>query len=439
MKRRVMLAVGALTALVGSCREADSVLVVTVEADSGVSGVVQLRATLSNADKSSVNTFPENAGTASLAFPTKFSLTIAHSRAGNVDVALDGLGAGGVVVANGAGSATLSQGSTTQLTITLHAGASLCGNGVIDPGEQCDDGNRISEGVCDFMCRLPAGSDGGAGAGGAVGAGGVGGAAGVGGRAGAGGVAGTTGVAGTGGMAGTSGAAGSTAGAGGRGGNAGSGAAGTGGRGGAAGSTAGTGGSSAGTGGRGGTGGGSAGTGGGSGGTGGGPCTVQLLVNGNFDLGQTGWTSVSAAGRLLIYNSAIVDPTIVPAPRSAPDLAWLGYNVVSETDSISQTITIPAGAVSLTVSGYYIVNTNEDTATKYDTAAVDLIGGISHTALAISNQNQNTDWTLFTTTYPLTPSTTATTETYQISVTMDDGVITSFFFDDMSVTANFCQ
>jgi len=31
----------------------------------------------------------------------------------------------------------------------------MCGNGVIDPGEQCDDGNAINGDACEADCTLP--------------------------------------------------------------------------------------------------------------------------------------------------------------------------------------------------------------------------------------------------------------------------------------------
>src|SRR5262249_12284771 len=152
----------------GSCREADSVLVVTVDADATVTGVTQLRAFVSNASMSSANVFPAQRSTADIGFPTRFSLTIPRARSGAIDVALDGCDSRGVTVANGAGSATLVPGGTASLAITLHPGPSSCGNGTLDPGEQCDDGNRISEGVCDFQCQVAGtGADGGARDGGA--------------------------------------------------------------------------------------------------------------------------------------------------------------------------------------------------------------------------------------------------------------------------------
>jgi cysteine-rich repeat protein len=305
-----------------------------------------------------------------------FTLTIARARSGTLDLALDGLDASGMATANGAGSVTLSPGGTTDFAISLHAGASLCGNGVVDPGEQCDDANRVSEGVCDFMCR-------------------------------------TAGATGTGGSSGKD--AGGTGGAGGRDG------------GGAAGSD----------GGRndGGVGGADAGR---SDAGDGGPvvCTQQLIQNGNFDLGDDGW-SVTTGGRLLIYNYNTVDTSIVPEPRSLPDLAWMGYDIRNETALLEQSFTVPINALSLTVSGYSLINT-EESGCDCDDASVDIISAdYNHHVHNWSNQDSNTDWTPFTTTFDIT-SVAGDMLTFRVSATLDDGVITSFFFDDLSVTANFC-
>ena len=41
---------------------------------------------------------------------------------------------------------------------SLHGAApeqpSLCGNGIIDPGEECDDGNQINGDGCSGMCKV---------------------------------------------------------------------------------------------------------------------------------------------------------------------------------------------------------------------------------------------------------------------------------------------
>ena len=77
-----------------------------------------------------------------------------RDRTGALDIAIDGLDAGGATVANGAGTIDLHVGDNVTVTITLHTGASLCGNGQIDAGEVCDDGDRLSSGSCDYLCQI---------------------------------------------------------------------------------------------------------------------------------------------------------------------------------------------------------------------------------------------------------------------------------------------
>src|SRR4051812_28239415 len=83
---------------------------------------------------------------------------------------------------------------------------------------------------------------------------------------------------------------------------------------------------------------GGAGTGGRGGAAGAGSCHVELLTNGNFESGNVGWTA-SPSDRRLIYLFGEVNPTVVP-PTVSDYIAWLGYDVVSQTVVLSQTIQI---------------------------------------------------------------------------------------------------
>jgi len=199
-RRRFGILVAACAALAPACERSDSIVVVKVAADSGVADVMQLRAWVSNAGDGTARLFPTAPAAQPIAFETSFSISVPRARTGALDIALDGLDGGGAVVASGAGTVDLHVGDNVTVTITLQAGPSLCGNGQVDSGEGCDDGDRLSSGTCDYACQPRTAGPGAGGAGG-----GTGGSSGSGGTAGTGGAAGTGGSAGTGGAAGTGG------------------------------------------------------------------------------------------------------------------------------------------------------------------------------------------------------------------------------------------
>jgi cysteine-rich repeat protein len=190
---RVGLACVLAVAAAAGCGKSDSIVVVNVVANQDVAGVYRLRAVVSNAGDGVTRIFPPAAAATPepVAFPTAFSLTVPRDRTGALDIALEGLDADGVTIASGANSVDLHVGDNVAFTIDLRAGASTCGNGQRDADEECDDGDRITGGSCDYLCRaLGAGP----GTGGVGGAGSLGGGGGMGG--GGGGMAGAGGAAG---------------------------------------------------------------------------------------------------------------------------------------------------------------------------------------------------------------------------------------------------
>lgn len=104
---------------VAGCREADSVVVVQVETVGVSAAIHQLRATLNNAGAQDVRLFPDRPATAPLVFPTGFALVLARSRSGDLRVQVDGMDAGGRVVATGEVSAALDVGRRTEMTVVL--------------------------------------------------------------------------------------------------------------------------------------------------------------------------------------------------------------------------------------------------------------------------------------------------------------------------------
>ena len=353
--RRGAVSIGLLglaTMVAPACDKSDSVVIVNVSAEAGVPSVFQLRALASNAGEGQTRMFPTAPGAQPIVFDTAFSLTVPRERSGAFDIALDGLDESGAIVANGAGSVDLRAGDNVTVTITLHAGPSLCGNRVIDDGEGCDDGDRLSKGDCDYVCQPRTPGPGTGGSGGAAGAGGT-----------------------------------------------------------------------------------------GTGGTGGRPCRVELLTSGDFDGDNSRWTQVTS-GRPLIWDRDQTTPPFpgfVPAPHTPPRLAWLGYDVVppNGNPAVRQSITIPADAVQVDISGYYRIETDE-TDCKCDFARVELdVGGNIMQLTEWSAENANTDWAYFAT-FVTGPTVAGRTVALQLRAQMDDGVNTSFYFDSLSVSANVC-
>ena len=185
---RIVVVSTAMLALVAlECGGSDSTVLLTVTAEANLAPVAHVRVTMSNAAANNIKVFPRVGDAASstpINFPATLAIVIPRSRSGLLDLAVDGLDAAMAVVANGAISVAINSGGRTNASVQLRAGPSLCGNGVVDPGEECDDGNRVSGDGCDFMCTLEKSRDGGidgitAAGGGAAGGGGLGGAAGA--------------------------------------------------------------------------------------------------------------------------------------------------------------------------------------------------------------------------------------------------------------------
>jgi len=218
-------------------------------------------------------------------------------------------------------------------------------------------------------------------------------------------------------------------------GRAGTDGAGTGGVGTGGSATGGTGGSATGGSGAGGSATGGTGTGGIGGAAGAAACHVELLTNGSFEAGNVGWTA-SPTDRRLIYLFGEVDPTVVP-PKESDYVAWLGYSVVSQTVTLSQTIHIPAGTTSITVSGSVYIQTDEDR-TPYDFGYVETTtSSQTDPEMSWSNSNAADVWVPFSVTRPQN-GLAGQTATFRMRVVMDDAFNTSFFFDNLSFIANLC-
>ncbi|MFJ3235617.1 M4 family metallopeptidase [Streptomyces sp. NPDC086787] len=154
---------------------------------------------------------------------------------------------------------------------------------------------------------------------------------------------------------------------------------------------------------------------------GGGGCTAkQLLGNPGFESGNTTWTATSG----VITNSSS------QAAHGGSYKAWLDGYGSTHTDTLTQSVTIPAGCkASLTF--YLHIDTAETTSsTQYDKLTV--TAG-SKTLATYSNLNKASGYSLKT--FDLS-SLAGTTATLKFSGTEDSSLQTSFVVDDTALTTS---
>jgi len=181
-------------------------------------------------------------------------------------------------------------------------------------------------------------------------------------------------------------------------------------------------------------------------GTGGQPvalCDTQMLVNGDFEAGPGApWQETTNFGPLEIItantNSKLMAQGV--SAHGGTYLAWLGGTPDNEFDSyhidLWQSVTFPADATMVTLSGVYRVKSDEPTDAVYDETYVQLQDDVDvyWVALHISNQDQGDAWVPFSVnTTDLDAIRGKTLDFYAYSRT-DPMVPTSFFLDDLVLT-----
>ncbi|MEU3845017.1 hydrolase [Streptomyces sp. NPDC028635] len=131
-----------------------------------------------------------------------------------------------------------------------------------------------------------------------------------------------------------------------------------------------------------------AGTTGGGGGGGTGTCTAaQLLANPGFESGATAWTA----------SSGVITNDTGEAARTGSYKAWLNGYGAAHTDTLAQSVTIPAGCANATLSFFLHVDTAETTTTTaYDTLKAQVVsssGTVLSTLATYSNLNAASGYT----------------------------------------------
>ncbi|WP_307794040.1 putative Ig domain-containing protein [Actinacidiphila bryophytorum] len=153
-----------------------------------------------------------------------------------------------------------------------------------------------------------------------------------------------------------------------------------------------------------------------------GGCTAsQLLTNPGFESGSTGWTA----------STGVIDSSTDAPAHSGSYKAWLDGYGTTHTDSVSQSVTIPASCTSANLTFYLYVSTSETTtSTAYDKLTV---AAGSSTLASYSNLNSGTGYVQRT--VSLTPYI-GQTVTLKFTGTEDSSLATSFLIDDTAVNVS---
>jgi hypothetical protein len=147
-----------------------------------------------------------------------------------------------------------------------------------------------------------------------------------------------------------------------------------------------------------------------------GSCTGQIVKNPGFESGSTSWAATSG-----------VINTDGAHAHAGSGYAWLDGYGTTHTDTLSQSITIPAGC-SATLSYYLSISSSEGTSTAYDKLTVTVNG----TAVqSFSNVNKGTGYVQRSVSLSAYAGQTVT---LKWTGTEDYSLQTSFFVDDTAVT-----
>lgn len=148
----------------------------------------------------------------------------------------------------------------------------------------------------------------------------------------------------------------------------------------------------------------------------GGTCGQNLITNGGFESGSTGWTATSG-----------VISTGSANAHAGTRFAWLDGYGSSHTDTLQQVFTIPAGC-SLTLSYYLWIDTDDGTTTVFDRLTLTANGT---TLTALSNVNAGSGYVLRTASLAAYAGQSVTLKWTGVE---DASLQTSFLIDDVSTS-----
>ncbi|WP_392544660.1 M4 family metallopeptidase [Oryzobacter telluris] len=154
------------------------------------------------------------------------------------------------------------------------------------------------------------------------------------------------------------------------------------------------------------------------------PTGGNLLGNPGFESGATVWTGTAGP---------ITNNTGRPA-RTGSWKLWLGGNGTAGTETVNQSVAIPASATAATLSFWLRTDTAESGSTAYDTMRAQVVDGSTVTTLATySNVAPNATYTQKS--FNLTAYK-GKTVTIRFTMTEDSSLQTSFVVDDTSLATS---
>ena len=167
-----------------------------------------------------------------------------------------------------------------------------------------------------------------------------------------------------------------------------------------------------------------------------GTASRELLANPGFDGDDLIWDN---PGQRIVYlaNGRGGNNTPDVVAQSPTNLAWFG-GINRKSDQLSQSVTIPANAASVTLGFYYWIITDEGGAGENDVFDVSLVDPAgAETPLAhLSDNNASNDWVSFKAAVPL--SLAGKTVTLQLRGQTNATQTTSFYIDTVSLLAVAC-
>jgi PKD repeat protein len=159
------------------------------------------------------------------------------------------------------------------------------------------------------------------------------------------------------------------------------------------------------------------------------PTTSQLLANTGFESGTTSWTVTTGVG---CTNTSCTGETA----HGGTGFAWMNGYGSAHTDSVAQSVAIPAGKTSASLSFYLHIDTKETGTTAYDTLKVQVLnssGTVLATLATYSNANAAAGYVLKTLSLNAYIGQTVTIKFLGVE---DSSLATSFVLDDITLTVN---